>query len=184
MARDPLEPRPTDSVNYAGDVQWNWRRVDPSWHPTELLPRLWQGGTPDDDLLVEPGFVTSPWAPSVSLADFDACVTLTPIAAPAGAGVAEMRVTFQDAEVVKPRLDLLAEAIGWARRRHKSGDRVLIRCHAGLTRSGLVAVPLMTWLEPSLSFDDALALARSRRHRLVLSRFKEQARALSRPGSC
>lgn len=175
--------READEANFTGDVAYNWQRRDPSWHPTELAVRLWQGGTPDDDLLVAPGSITSPWAPSVQARDFESCVTLTPLAGPAGTGVSELRVTFHDADHVTLNMQALGEAVEWALGRHRAGDRVLVRCHAGLVRSGLVAVPLLTWVDESLSFDQALAHARSRRHPLVLARFEVAARQLARPGS-
>ena len=181
--RPPLDPRPLDPGDSLGDVAYNWRRKDPGWRPTELLPRLWQGGTPDDDLVTAPGFLTSPWAPSVHADSFDACVTLTPLAAPAGTGVAEFRVTFLDTDDTAAPADLLRDAVEWAARRHAAGDRVLVRCHAGVSRSGLVVVPLMTWLDPGLTFDAALSRARQMRHPRVMCRFEGIARALARPGS-
>ena len=108
-------------------------------------------------------------------------MTLTPLAGPAGTGVAEFRVTFPDRDGAVPPRHNLVEAIDWATRRHRAGDRVLVRCHAGLNRSGLVAVPVLTWIDESLSFDQALLRARTLRHELVLCRNEELARSLARP---
>ena len=175
--------RPVDPGDHAADIAVNWRRTDPGWHPTELLPRLWQGGTPDDDLVAPPGSLTAPWAPSVHAGLFDACVTLTPLAGPAGVNVTELRVAFHDTDGTIPPAGQLADVISWAHRRHSQVDRVLIRCHAGLSRSGLVAVPLMTWIDPTFTFDDALSHARAVRHPRVLRRFETTGRTLARPVS-
>jgi hypothetical protein len=181
MGSADFSSRPEDPSEDWGDVKYNWERKDPGWRPTELLDRLWQGGVPDDDLTVSPGTIPSPWRPSVHKGIFDACVTLTSLAGPVGTGVAEFRVTFPDFDGVMPPADLLGEAIAWAALRHSKGDRVLVRCHAGLSRSGLVVVPLMTWIDPSLTFDQALTRARHLRHELVLCRFEELGRGLARP---
>lgn len=151
------------------DAYYNLNRRDPLPTPTMLLPNLFLGGTLDDDLLVYPGVLPTPGKPSVSKTDFDACVTLTPLAGPAGTGVAEFRFTFPDSSRRVPPVESLSSVINWAYSIYASGARVLIRCHAGLNRSGLIAVPLMTHIDKTLSFDKALTLARDARHELVLS---------------
>lgn len=171
--------------DWAVDVVYNWDRVDPPWQPDELTERLWLGGTPRTDVVVPPGQVAAPWAPSAHRGLFDSCVTLTPIAGPAGDGVLELRVPLRDRDGEQLDLQMLAAAIQWAVDRHRDGHRVLVRCHAGLNRSGLVAVPLLTWLVPDMTFAAALEHARRVRHRLVLCRaeFQHAARALARPGA-
>lgn len=170
---------------WSDDVLFNWERPDPPWPATELVERLWLGGTPRTDVVVSPGCVASPWRPSAHAGHVDACLTMTPIAGPAGDGVVELRVPLKDRDDETLNLGLLRETIDWVVARHRRGDRVLVRCHAGLNRSGLVAVPALTWIDEDLSFDSALALARSRRHPTVLCRphFAVAARALSRPGA-
>lgn len=157
-----------DEANDWDDVEYNWAREDPSWVPQEVYPRLWQGGTPDDDLVVSPGVVTSPWRPSMSREVVDACVTLTPVAAPTGTGVAELRVTFADSRSRPVPLDDVAEAAVWAASRWSRGDRVVVRCRAGLNRSGLVAALVVGILEPQWPWPDVVGLLREKRHALVL----------------
>jgi hypothetical protein len=163
------EHRELDPCTSWQDAYYNLNRTEPLPSPTMLLPNLFIGGTPDDDLLVHPGVLPTPWKPSVSKNDFDACVTLTPLAGPAGTGVAEFRFTFPDSKTESPSLEMLASTIDWAYFMHRSGARVLVRCHAGLNRSGLIAVPLMTHIARTLSFTKALSIARENRHDLVLS---------------
>jgi len=170
---------------WRNDVLFHWDRNDPPWAGTELLERLFLGGTPRTDVVVQPGEIGSPWQPSVHRGLFDACVTMTPISGPAGSGVLELRVPINDRDGEERDLEILAGAVAWIVARHRVGNRVLVRCHAGLNRSGLVAVPAMTWIAPELSFDEALAAARAKRHELVLCRpeLEATARRLSRPGS-
>lgn len=176
----------TDTENlWRNDVLFHWDRCDPHWSGTELLDRLFLGGTPQTDVVVAPGTIGSPWRPSVHREIADACVTLTPISGPAGPGVLELRVPLADRDGETLDLATLRDVVAWAVERHRAGDRVLVRCHAGLNRSGLVAVPVMTWVAPDLSFDEALGIARTKRHELVLCRpeFEVAARELARPGA-
>jgi hypothetical protein len=168
---------------WRNDVLFHWDRNDPSWMGTELLERLFLGGTPQNDIVVQPGTVSSPWQPSAHQGLYDACVTMTPISGPAGGGVLELRVPLNDRDNEVLDMIVLRHAVEWIVARYRAGSRVLVRCHAGLNRSGLVVVPAMTWIDRSLSFDDALAIARTKRHELVLCRpeFETAARELSRP---
>lgn len=170
---------------WKNDVLFNWDRNDPSWAGTAILERLFLGGTPRNDVVVQPGAVSSPWQPSVHRGLYDACVTLTPISGPAGSGVLELRVPLNDRDGEPLDLNVLGGVVAWILERYRAGNRVLVRCHAGLNRSGLVAVPAMTWIAPDLSFDEALSIARVNRHELVLCRseFEVAARKLARPGS-
>lgn len=141
---------------------------------TEMLPGLWMGGTFDRDVLGimarvndRYGTHTSPATdyPEITKEMFDAVVTLYHCARPVDVGVEELRFGFlDDAREDEPiGFDDLAleEAVEWAYRRWSSGKRVLIRCQAGLNRSGLVtALVLMT---SGMSRQDAINLIRDRR---------------------
>lgn len=180
------ELRHPDPATEWKDAYYNLNRNDPYPTPTLLLNRLWIGGTPDDDILIHPGTFPRPWKPSVHKENFDSCVTLTPLAGPAGTGISELRVTFPDTDkTAPPPLEILQNTISWARQEHAQGKRILVRCHAGLNRSGLIAVPLMTWIDPTLSFSQALEKARNKRHHLVLCRdtFRDLAEQLANPNS-
>jgi protein-tyrosine phosphatase len=106
----------------------------------EVLPGLFQGGTPDED-----------WRPrherearpqpirDLDLEDrFDAVVTLFRRAQPWGLAAAELRYGLPDAAPSEAALRRVVQAARWAHAEWKAGGTVLIRCQAGLNRSGLV----------------------------------------------
>jgi len=171
--------------NWSMDVVYNWERKNPKWEATEVSERLWIGGTPHTDVVVKPGSLTNPWSPSVTSDLFDACLTLTPIAGPVGHEVVELRVPLIDKKGAQVDIELVQEAVKWVVDKHKDNKKVLVRCHAGLNRSGLIVVPVLTFIEPSLSFNDALQRVRTLRHKLVLNRpeFLEVAKKVARAGS-
>ena len=160
---------PADPSNQWKDVTENLNRINPTWHPTFVHDRLWLGGTPDHDLVVAPGTLTSPWAPSVQAHEFDSCLTATPVAGPAGTGVAEYRCTFPDTSkpYTFPTRNIL-DAATWAATRWNEGDRLLVRCRAGLNRSGLLAALTLVLVNPQLTWADAAAQLRAQRHPDVL----------------
>lgn len=142
----------------------------PDYAPDEILPGLWQGGTEDDDVLGYPapdhhyarlghrGGVAYP---------FEVVVTLYADAQPAPWGVKEHRFGFPDGPI---RHEDAKEAIELARLAHRAwrkGRTVLIRCQAGVNRSGLVSalVLMLEGFEPH----EAIELLRERRSRVVLS---------------
>ncbi|HVT64344.1 MAG TPA: hypothetical protein VHD81_04260 [Mycobacteriales bacterium] len=119
----------------------------------EIAPRLFMGGTPD------------PGEPDPGL-PFDAVVTLYAFAPPADWLVQELRYGFYDAGIDVVDLDRVRAAANWAFDRWQRGDRVLIRCQAGLNRSGLVMalVLIRAGFEPSR----AIQRIRARRSRYAL----------------
>ena len=135
----------------------------PEYAPTEILPGLWQGGTEDDEVL---GYPTPRGHYSRNCA-FDFIVTLDADAMPAPWGVEEVRFGFPDS-CLTPLVELKAVSLARSAYQHwLAGERVLIRCQAGVNRSGLVmALVLMHY---GYSAADALTLQRSRRGNAVLS---------------
>ena len=136
----------------------------PAYSPDEILPGLWQGGTEDDDVLDRPVHAGHYDPQSYN---FDVVVTLYADAQPAPWGVEEIRFGFPDR-----RLSELAarKAIRLARTAHarwRAGEQVLIRCQAGVNRSGLV-MALVLMLE-GYSADEAIARIRDCRSPFVLS---------------
>ena len=69
---------------------------------------------------------------------FDLIVTLYADAQPAPWGVEEIRYGFPDGELDPRDLDRLREIATYAAERWRTGGQVLIRCQAGVNRSGLV----------------------------------------------
>ena len=159
--------------------------LPPSWPdpaPTEIPPGLWQGGTSESSLLGQP---TKP-GHYRGKRPFDLIVTLYADAQPAPWGVEEIRYGFPDAELDPNDLDRLRQIAAYAAERWKAGCRVLIRCQAGVNRSGVVAalVLLAGGWEPR----QAIQHLRARRSPHVLSNehFREvvlQQAALAGQGS-
>lgn len=107
---------------------------------SEILPGLWQGGTHDFDTLEFPKEYPI-WK---SQREFDSVATLYAIAHPVGWGVAERRYGFPDSALSEKDIPEIHEIADWAHREWKSGKKVLIRCQAGLNRSGIcMALVLM-----------------------------------------
>jgi len=141
----------------------------PSYAPDEVLPGLWQGGTEDDHVVGGVVPADHHGALAGRSPRFDVVVTLYADAQPAPWGVEELRFGFPDADLTP---EFAARAISLARhahRRWRDGERVLVRCQAGVNRSGLVTA-LVLMLE-GMDAHGAIALIRERRAPAVLSNF-------------
>ncbi len=101
---------------------------------SEILPNLFMGGTDDGDVIHIPARIYN----RKNGLPFDAIVTMYEFARPAFGGVQEFRYAVPDASIAELDLERLRDAVEFAHARWKAGDRVLIRCQAGLNRSGLV----------------------------------------------
>lgn len=129
---------------------------------SEILPNLFMGGTDDDDVIHIPARIYN----RRNELPFDAIVTMYEYARPAFGGVQEFRYAVPDAAMDNINLDRLRDAVEFAHARWKAGDRVLIRCQAGLNRSGLVTA-LVLIKEGHLPID-AINLLRAKRDRDAL----------------
>ena len=128
----------------------------------EIVPGLFMGGTPDDGTVDYPARL----AELEDESPFDAVVTLYSWAQPMGWGVEELRYGFADASVEYFDTDRLLSTARWAHARWLAGDRVLIRCQAGLNRSGLVTT--LTLMMAGYEPDEAIALIREHRAQVAL----------------
>lgn len=130
---------------------------------SEVLPRLWLGGTADDDIVA----LAAPLPSLSALPTFDAVATLYAFAQPMGWHVHEWRYGFADAGLNPEVVKNVHEIADWLFERWTRGETVLARCQAGWNRSGLVTalVLIRAGMEP----DDAIRLIRSRRSQHVLS---------------
>ena len=122
-----------------------------------IAPNLFQGGTDDLDVIHLP--VTN----NRKRTDlpFDAIVTMYAWARPADWNVQEFRYGVPDASIRDIDLARLREAVEFGYARWKSGDRVLIRCQAGLNRSGLVTALIL--IKDGFSPESAINMIRESR---------------------
>jgi hypothetical protein len=144
-ANHPSSPRP--SVNASSDLDADvaldiadleapvsWHIEYPSWRADEILPGLFMGGTHDDRTVADP----MPLGNLGGRREYDAVVTLYAWAQPVDWEVEELRYGFGDGALHGEDLTRVLRAAAWAHERWHAGDRVMIRCQAGLNRSGLV----------------------------------------------
>lgn len=103
------------------------------WY-SEIVPRLWQGGTPHKEMI----YNSSEFATATELHDFTAVVTLDSQSNPVSWQVPELRYGFEDGPVNRADLPRILEVADWAYEKWQKGEKVLIRCAAGANRSGLI----------------------------------------------
>ena len=135
----------------------------PAYAPDEILPGLWQGGTEDDEVVGCP----TPFNHYASTYPFDLVVTLYGDALPAPWGVEELRFGFPDSALSAASVVRAVALARYAHTRWQEGARVLIRCQAGVNRSGLVTA--LTLMLDGLSAQESIELIRRRRSSGVLS---------------
>jgi hypothetical protein len=129
---------------------------------SEILPRLFMGGTDDNDVI---HFPQRSYAKRTDL-PFDAIVTMYAWARPADWKVQEFRYCVPDASINEIEIERLLEAVEFGYKKWKAGDRVLVRCQAGLNRSGLVTALIL--MRIGHSAQEAIDLIRARRHENAL----------------
>ena len=147
------------------DPTSRWTNIDNAWPayaPDEILPGLWQGGTEDHHVIGNP----IPVDHYRFQFPFDFVVTLYADAQPAPWGVQELRFGFYDAGLTPENAKIAIEIAQIAYDQWQRGRRVLIRCQAGVNRSGLISALVL--MLHGHSADDAIALLRYRRSPLVL----------------
>ena len=130
---------------------------------SEILPGLWMGGTDDLDLVNRAGRLPSTSDPK----DFDAVVTLSAYSKPVGWYVHEVRYCIPDASLDDEHAEELEKIADWAYVKWKSGKQVLIRCQAGMNRSGLVTALIL--MRDRMKPKAAIELIRSKRSEDALS---------------
>ena len=151
----------TNTEAYAPDYNisdWDF----PLW--SEILPRLWVGGTDDDDTLEYRTHLDQDR--NITKDDFDTVITLYAWARPTDWLVEELRYGFYDSEISHIDMPTLINAVNHAYDAWVSGKRVLIRCQAGLNRSGLTATLVL--MQAGFTAKDAIALLRAKRTHHVL----------------
>lgn len=136
----------------------------PSYAPDEILPGLYQGGTEDDAVIGNPKPADHY---DIANHELDVVVTLYADAQPAQWGVEELRFGFWDAQLNEFFIRKALRMARIAHARWRGGERVLIRCQAGVNRSGFI-MALVLMLD-GMSADEAIARIRECRSPFVLS---------------
>ena len=131
---------------------------------SEILPGLWVGGTDDMDTIEYSGNLHAP--KEITKKEFDAVVTLYAWANPVDWMVEELRFGFYDSDVDHIDKEALDSAANFALAKWQAGKKVLIRCQAGLNRSGLTAALVL--MQSGYTADEAITLLRDKRSKYVL----------------
>ena len=134
----------------------------PLW--SEILPNLWVGGTDDDDTIEDA--VNLHTNRKITKDDFDAVVTLYAWAQPVDWLVEELRFGFYDSGISHIDMEALHRAATFAVNQVEAGRKVLIRCQAGLNRSGITAALALIMLGNTP--EEAISLLREKRSKYVL----------------
>lgn len=147
----------------------NAKRPDQSFHLPdntwdEILPGLWLGGTHDEHDLRwgRPAHELPPIGPD----QFQTIVTLYAWARPADWFVKELRYGIYDGDMSDFDTADLHELVATAHRDWKAGKQVLVRCQAGINRSGLIMALVL--IREGFSAEAAIELMRDKRSRSVL----------------
>ena len=132
---------------------------------SEIAPNLFMGGTDDADVI----HYAAGNRPRTDM-PFDAIVTMYAWAQPADWQVQEFRYGVPDAAISHIDLGRLKQAVEFGHNRWLAGDRVLIRCQAGLNRSGLVTALILM----STGLDAETAIFEIRKNRADIALFNKE----------
>jgi len=129
---------------------------------SEVAPNLFMGGTADEDVIHQ----AVAYNKARTDLPFDAIITMYAWANPADWRVQEFRYGIYDSAIADIDLDRLKQAVEFGYNRWLSGDRVLVRCQAGLNRSGLVTALIM--MSTGLDAETAIEQIRENRAEIAL----------------
>lgn len=145
---------------YAVELNARWS-PPPAPAPTLIVPGLHMGGTPWNRILGRTD------APGDDVGEgHDLVVTLFVHAQPVGSGCEELRFGFPDAALPDADAARVVRIAGYAHRVWCDGGDVLVRCQAGLNRSGLVTALVL--IRAGLAPAQAIAHLRATRSRHAL----------------
>lgn len=132
---------------------------DDPWN--EIVPGLWMGGM----------YYTSAMKPCTPQSQFDVVVSMAGRGGPqtkiTNPGIVQHNFVIRDGELGKFELNLAIEAAQIASDAVSQDNRVLVRCHMGLNRSGLVAAFALSNLN-DWDPDEIIDLIREKRSRHAL----------------
>ncbi|CAN2188263.1 DSP domain containing protein [Candidatus Nanopelagicaceae bacterium] len=130
---------------------------------SEIVGNLWQGGTDDEDL-VHKGSGRLPT--HSDFREFEVVVSLSAYSLPMGWMVKEYRFGFPDGPTSDEIYAELEKIADYAYLDWKAGKKCLVRCQAGINRSGLVVALIL--MRDGMSAEDAISLIRSKRGKYAL----------------
>jgi len=134
----------------------------PLW--SEILPSLWQGGTYDNDRVGDRHCQLD--IPAITRKQFDSVYTFYAFANPVDWEVKEYRYGYYDSPDTDFPVSEFKRIVEMAHADWKRGERVLIRCQAGLNRSGIITALVL--IRDGYSPLEAIDLMRETRHPYVL----------------
>ena len=113
---------------------------------SEILPNLFMGGTHDDDVV----YAKPTDKHKINNNKFDCVITMYAWANPTDWGVEEIRYGIPDSDIKDANIQKLLEIAYWGLSRWRNGEKLLVRCQAGLNRSGLITtlILMMDHLHP------------------------------------
>lgn len=156
----------TENINPERGVQapdYDAIRGNHLW--SEILPNLHQGGTNDQDVIGNDTYAvlfSREDQAYITPDDFDTVITLYQYANPVGWFVKEYRYCVYDWNIEHLNLSELYKMVKYAHTEWKDGNRVLIRCQAGLNRSSLVTALVL--IREGYSAEEAITLIRMKRN--------------------
>jgi protein-tyrosine phosphatase len=134
----------------------------PLW--SEILPNLWQGGTSDNDRVGDRSHQFD--LPAITVRDFDSVYTFYAFANPVDWQVKEYRYGYYDSPDTDFPVEEFRRIVEMAHSDWKRGEKILIRCQAGLNRSGIITALVL--IRDGYSAREAIDLMRETRHDYVL----------------
>lgn len=124
---------------------------------SEILSNLFMGGTDDSDVISIPKRLRH----LTEQPEFDSVVTLYSYAQPMSWYVHENRFGFVDGPLDAPTIQKVEELAEWLHGQWKIGKKCLVRCQAGLNRSGAVMARVL--MKEGYTAGEAIQLIREKR---------------------
>ncbi len=125
---------------------------------SEILPNLFMGGTDQSDVISTPKRLH----PLNEQPEFDSVVTLYSYAQPMSWYVHENRFGFADGPLKATTIQKVDELAEWIHGQWKIGKKCLIRCQAGLNRSGVITARVL--MKEGYTADESIQLIREKRN--------------------
>lgn len=126
---------------------------------SEIKPGLWVGGTGASDEIFSRRPIDA--EPEITKSHFDTVVTMYAWARPVDWFVKEIRFGIYDHDMSDFEVRALHDLVRIAHSDWRAGDRVLIRCQAGINRSSLVAALVL--IRDGMTAHAAIELLRQKR---------------------